>query len=90
MTNPNEIAKLLDDLRDEIHDALTKLDKALSDVDSTGKVARIYAEKGRNVAMEALSEIRHIRASLTTATNTTPSPETRRATGRSRSRGRRV
>ena len=90
MTNAAEIAKLLDDLRTELHAELTKLDKTASDVDTTAKVSRYQAEKARAVAMEALSEIRHIRATLTTATSTKPSPETRRGTARSRSRGRRV
>jgi hypothetical protein len=80
-----EIEKLLSDLRAEVHAALTKLDELAGNVRLTAKVTEIQAEKARTVALEALSEIRHIRSALTST-----KPETDRAAARPRSRGRRV
>jgi hypothetical protein len=81
---------LLDQLRAELHAELTTLDEKVRTFETAVAVVKIHTDKARNVALEALSEIRNIRASLTTAASTKPSPGTRHATARSRSRGRRV
>ena len=85
----DELEARLQRMREDIRDALTQLERHLAGFRTTGHGVEIYAEKARNVANEALSEIRHIKHELTTATSTKPSPETRRATAPSRSRGRR-
>ena len=84
-----DIEQRLQELRDEVHAALTQLDRHVRDVTDAAMVTNHYAEKARNVANEALSEIRNIRT-LTTAASTKPSPETRPATAPSKSRGRRA
>jgi hypothetical protein len=85
-----ETENLLDQLRAEVHAELTKLDQTIRTFENSAAVVKIHVEKARNVALEALSEIRNIRQTLTTAASTKPSPETRPATAPSRSRGRRV
>ena len=86
----DNIEQRLQELREEVHGALTQLDEKLREVKDTAMVANHYGEKARNTAYEALSEIRNIRTTLTTEANTKPSPETRRVKGPSRSRGRRA
>jgi hypothetical protein len=85
-----ETEKLLDQLRTELHAELTKLDETVRTFETAAVVVKMQLEKARNVALEALSEIRNIRVGLTAAASTKPSPETRRVTAPSRSRGRRV
>ena len=84
-------------LRKQLRDARVRVEQARTELEREAHYSwsaiEYQAMKARNVANEALAEIRHLEErlqSLTTAANTTPSPETRRATGRSRSRARRV
>jgi hypothetical protein len=87
---PAYIDKLLENLRQEVQAELSSLDNTLDDMRRIAAAAVIRSEKARNIALEALSEIRHLRSQLTAAASTKPSPETRRETAPSRSRGRRV
>lgn len=85
-----EIEKLLIRLRAEVHAELTKLDEVIDTARLLAQVLRIQAENARNVAFEALAEIRYIRGVITTAATAKPSPETPPATASSKSRGRRL
>jgi len=74
-----------------------RIDSSFADIDQHESAARLklhllemYASKAKHVALEALAEMRHIDEelkALKAGSSTTPSPETRRAKGRSRSRG---
>lgn len=79
----------LNPIREHVDNAFAELNRQEARIRVQVRTIEIYASKTRHVILEALSEIRHIEtelASLKAAASTTPSPKTRRATGRSRSR----
>ena len=84
------IQERLKEMRLKVEQACTELER---EAHYSWSAIEYQAMKARNVANEALAEIRHLEeqfASLTTAASPKPSPGTRRATAPSRSRGRRV
>jgi hypothetical protein len=92
MTTDERIAALeerFQPLRDRVDRTFAELDEKEGFAITATKVVEIYASKARHVAMEALSEMRHIDEELKrlkAGSSTTASPGSRRAKARSRSR----
>lgn len=63
----DEIEKMLARLRADVHAELTKLDEVANTARVIAHVLRIHADGARNVALEALSEIRYIKGVLAAA-----------------------
>jgi ferritin-like metal-binding protein YciE len=86
----HSIEERLEQLKERVERARKETELELR---STRMLVEFHTEKARNVANEALAEIRHLTEQLrelTSAANTTTSPETHRATARLRRRGSRA
>ncbi len=65
----------LQEVREEVHQALARLDEDLRQMRITSRAVEIQAEAVRNTAFEALAEIRHLRGQLRDLASTTSPAE---------------